>query len=155
LRVEVFAHEVFLLARHIRSHFAPDEISALLDRLAGHAETVLPLTVFEHATRNIICPLLQDGRCSVYEARPQCCRRHHSQDLAACQFTFDHPDDLEFPGAHDRDLFRALTGAMQQNIDAYAELGTALLEALRDPASWERWRAHQQAFVHASITPTA
>jgi hypothetical protein len=164
LRVEVFAHEIFLLARHIRSHFSADQISALLDRLDAHAGQVLPLTVFEHATRNIICPLLQNGRCSVYEARPQCCRRHHSQDLAACQFTFDHPDDLEFPGAHDRDLFRALTGAMQENIDAYAglgydhtiyELGTALLEALRDPESWDRWLAHEQAFLRASVTSSA
>jgi len=165
LRVEVFAHEIFRLARHIRSHFSEQEMGALLDRLAAHAEQVRPLTVFEHATRNIICPLLgQDGRCSVYAARPQSCRRHHSQDLAACQFTFDHPDDLEFPGAHDRDLFRALTGAMQENIDAYAELGfdhtiyelgTALLEALQDPASWERWQAHEQAFLEASITPAA
>ncbi|MEP6667834.1 MAG: YkgJ family cysteine cluster protein [Chthoniobacter sp.] len=163
LRVEVFAHEIFLLARHIRRHFSAEAISALLERLAGHAEKVLPLTVFEHATQNIICPLLQDGHCSVYAARPQCCRRHHSQDLAACVFTFDHPDDLEFPGAHDRDLFRALTGAMQENIDAYAELGfdhtiyelgTALEEALHDPASWKRWRAHEQAFLHASVTPT-
>ena len=161
LRVEVFAHEIFRLARHIRRHFSADELAALLDRLDAHAEQVLPLTVFEHATRNIICPLLQEGRCSVYEARPQSCRRHHSQDLAACVFTFDHPDDLEFPGAHDRDLFRALTGAMQENIDAYAELhfdhtiyelGTALGEALRDPASWARWQAHEPAFLHASVT---
>jgi Fe-S-cluster containining protein len=164
LRVETFAHEIFLLARHIRRQFSAEKLSALLDRLDAHAQKVLPLTVFEHATQNIICPLLQNGRCSVYVARPQCCRRHHSQDLAACQFTFDHPDDLEFPGAHDRDLFQALTGAMQQNIDAYAELGfdhtiyelgTALSEALRNPAAWERWLAHEQAFLHASVTSPA
>jgi Fe-S-cluster containining protein len=164
LRVEVFAHEIFLLARHIRGHFSADEISGLLGRLAAHAEKVLPLTVFEHATQNIICPLLQNGRCSVYAARPQSCRRHHSQDVAACQFTFDHPDDLEFPGAHDRDLFRALTAAMQENIDAYAELGydhtiyelgTALAEALRDDTSWVRWQERGQAFLQASVTPGA
>lgn len=164
LRVEVFAHEVFLLARHIRSHFTEDELLRLIGRLAAHAEKVLPLTVFEHATQNIVCPLLQNGRCSIYAVRPQSCRRHHSRDLAACQFTFDHPDDLEFPGAHDRDLFRTLTGAMQQNIDAYAELGfdhtiyelgTALLEALEDAASWQRWRHYDQAFLHASVTPSA
>ena len=116
LRVEVFAHEIFRLARHIRGHFSAAELSALLSRLAAHAETVLPLTVFEHATRNIICPLLgPDGRCSVYAARPQSCRRHHSQDLAACQFTFDHPDDLEFPGAHARDDRAALPQTSQRN----------------------------------------
>jgi len=165
LRIDVFAHEVFQLARYIQRHFSAEEIAALLERLAAHEEKVLPLSIFEHATRNIPCAmLLPDGRCGVYEARPQSCRRHHSRDLAACQFTYDHPDDLEFPSAHDRELYRALTGAMQQNIDAYFdlgfdctiyELGTALAEALRDPGAWDRWAAKEQAFLHASVTPSA
>jgi hypothetical protein len=164
LRIDVFAHEIFLMARHIRRHFSPEEIQALLARLEAHEQRVLPLSVFEHATTNILCPLLQDGKCSVYVARPQSCRRHQSQDVAACVYTYDHPDDLETPAAHDRELYRALTGAMQQNIDVYFdlgfdvtvyELGTALAEALRDPASWERWRSKEQAFLGASVTPTS
>jgi hypothetical protein len=134
-----------------------------MGRLDAHAEKVMPLTPFEHVTQNIECPLLQNGRCTVYAVRPHTCRRHHSQDFAACQYTYDHPDDLESPAAHDRDLYRALTGAMQCNIDVYSdlgfdhtiyELGTALKEALTDPASWQRWRNHEQAFIHASVTPT-
>jgi hypothetical protein len=79
-----------------------------------------------------------------------------------CRFTYDHPTDLESPAAHDRDLFRALSAAMQANIEAYAEvgydhtfyeLGTALEEALSDPASWQRWRDREQAFLRASVTP--
>ena len=162
LRVDVFAHEVFLIARHIRSHFSDGEIAAVLDRLAAHAAIVMPLTPFEHATRNTVCPLLQDGSCTVYAVRPHSCRRHHSQDFAACQFTFDHPTDIETPAAHDRDLFRALTEAMRENISAYAdigydatfyELGTALKEALSDPSSWSRWRDRGRAFLRASVTP--
>ena len=162
LRVDVFAHEVFLIADHIRSHFSGDEFAAVLARLAAHSESVCALTPFEHATRNTVCPLLQNDRCSVYAARPHSCRRHHSQDLAACQFTYDHPTDLDTPAAHDRDLFRALTEAMRQNIEAYAdagfdhtiyELGTALHEALTDPSSWHRWRDREPAFVLASVTP--
>lgn len=164
LRVDVFAHEVFLLARHIRAHFAEEEINALLVRLDAHADQVLRMTPAEHATTNVRCPMLEDGRCTVYAARPHACRRHHSQDLATCQHTYDHPTDLESPAAHDRELFRTLTEAMQQNIDAYAglgfdttiyELGTALRDALDDPASWERWRHREQAFFEASVTPPA
>lgn len=163
LRIDVFAHEVFLIAHHIRSHFDPGEMAKLMERLEAHSEKVTPLTPFEHVTQNIACPLLQNGRCSVYAVRPHSCRRHHSQDLAACQYTYDHPDDLETPAAHDRDLYRALTEAMQWNIDVYSalefdhtiyELGTAIKEALNDAASWERWRNHEQAFIHASVTPT-
>lgn len=72
--------------------------------------------------------------------------------------------DLESPAAHDRELFRTLTEAMQMNIDAYFqlgfdttiyELGTALNEALNDPACWQRWRNREQAFLRASVTPAA
>ncbi len=162
LRVDVFAHEVFLIARHIQTHFSPEELSGLLVRLAIHSAEVLPLTPFDHATRNVGCPLLVNHRCSVYAARGHSCRRHHSQDLAACQYTYDHPTDLETPAAHDRELFRTLSEAMQHGIDVYAqfgfdltiyELGTALAEALETPASWERWRAKEQAFLRASVTP--
>ena len=135
-----------------------------MTRLAAHAEKVMPLTPFEHATQNIVCPLLQDARCTVYAVRPHSCRRQHSQDFTACQFTFDHPSDLEAPAAHDGDLFRALTEAMWENIEAYAqlgfdhtfyELGTALNEALNDPSCWQRWRDNERAFINASVTPAA
>ena len=164
LRVDVHAHEVFLIAHHVRAHFTETQLSALRARLARHSAKVLPLTPFGHATQNIVCPLLQDGRCGIYAARPHSCRRHHSLDFAACQFTYDHPADLEAPAAHDRDLFRASTEAMQQGSAAYArlgfddtiyELGTALAEALDSPASWRRWRAKKKAFLRAAVTPAA
>ncbi len=162
LRVDVLAHEVFLIADHIRGEFSAEETANLLKRLTAHAEKVLPLTPFGHATQNIVCPLLQNDRCSIYAVRPHACRRHHSQDLAACQYTFDHPEDLDTPAAHDRGLFRALTDAMHQNIAAYAqlgydptiyELGTALNEALHDPETWQHWQNREEAFVEASVTP--
>lgn len=164
LRVEVLAHEVFLIADHIRRAFSAEEKAGLKLRLATHADAVLPLTPCEHATRNLTCPLLQNDRCSIYAVRPHACRRHHSQDLAACQYTHDHPEDLETPAAHDRELFRALTAAMRENIAAYAglgfdstnyELGTALQEALDDPETRRHWRDRQEAFIRASVTPAA
>lgn len=164
LRVDVFAHEVFLMAHHVRAYFSPEERASLMARLERHAAAVTPLTPFEHATTNIQCPLLIDGRCSVYSVRPHSCRRHHSRDFPTCQYTFDHPSDLESPAAHDRDLYRALTEAMQTNIDVYFhfgfdvtiyELGTALREALMDEDTWARWQAREQAFLQASVTSAA
>ena len=162
LRVDVFAHEIFPIVHHLRRHFSAEENARVLQRLAAHAEKVRPLTPFEHATQNHTCPLLENGRCSIYHVRPQSCRRHHSQDLAACQYTYDHPADVDTPAAHDRELFRTLTAAMRENIETYAqlgydhtfyELGTALHEALTDPTCEPRWRDHAPAFHHASVTP--
>ena len=163
LRVDVLAHEILLVAHYLRANFSPPMLSDLKARLHAHAARVLPLTPFAHATQNIACPLLaDDGRCSVYAVRPLSCRRHHSTNFAACQFTYDHPADLEFPGAHDVELFRTLTAALRETGQVYAEfafdttiyeLGTALAEALGDPASWTRWHEGQPAFLRASITP--
>ena len=164
LRVDVHAHEVFFMAQHVREHFTDAELAALLARLAVHSAKVLPLTPYDHATQNTVCPLLQDGRCSIYEARPHSCRRHHSLDFTACQFTYDHPTDLEAPAAHDRELFRTLTAGLLDAAETYArlgcddtiyELGTALAEALDTPSSWERWRDGKKAFLRASVTPSA
>lgn len=162
LRVDVYAHEVFLIVHHLQTDADPAELARIQLNLAAHAEALLPLTPFEHATRNIPCPLLEDGRCSVYSVRPAACRRQHSTDLAACQHTFDHPTDLESPAAHNRELFRTLTLAMHYSADAFEqlgfdttiyELGTALHEALETPTCWQRWRAGSRAFLRASVTP--
>ena len=164
LRVDVFAHEVFLIAHHLQVECDPAELARIKENLLAHAAVVLPLTPFEHATRNVPCPMLRDGQCSIYSVRPNACRRQHSTDLLACQHTFDHPADLEFPAAHDRELFRTLTAAMHYSEDAYSqlgydttiyELGTALQEALDFPECWERWRAGEKAFRRASVTPAA
>lgn len=162
LRVDVFAHEVFLMAHYVRTHFSAEERAALDGRLAVHAAEVGQLTPLAHATRNVPCPLLLAGRCSIYAARPHACRRHHSRDFAACQFTFDHPEDLAAPAAHDGELFRTISALMQQDIEGYAEagfdhtiyeLGTALQEALDDPATWPRWQNGGRAFLRAAVTP--
>jgi len=164
LRVDVYAPEVFLIAETLRKELPPPQLDELLGRLATHAELVTGMTVFEHATRNVACPLSREGWCSVYSVRPHTCRRHHSQDLAACQFTYDHPDDLEFPGAHSRELFTELTEAMGLHGAVYEyfgydgtvyELGSALHEALTDPACWQRWSRKETAFQKASVTPMA
>jgi hypothetical protein len=163
LRVDVFAHEVFLVAHYIWTHFSAAELAEVSERLAAHAARVTPLTPYEHATTNIRCALLRaDGCCGVYPARPHSCRRHHSRDVAACQYTFDHPTDLETPAAHEPALYRALSEAMVRGAEEYArlgfdctiyELGTALEEALRDPTCWGRWRRGGPAFLYASVTP--
>jgi len=162
LRVDVYAPEVFLIADALRTELSPVELLRLRERLAAHAGVVTRLTVMEHATRNVACPLSREGWCSIYAVRPHTCRRHHSRDLAACQFTFDHPEDLEFPGAHSRVLFEELTEAMGLHAAVYEylgydatiyELGSALEEALADAGCWRRWQRKKKAFRRASVTP--
>ncbi len=162
LRVDVHAHEVFHLAAFILTRWTKSEREDLVQRLMVRSGKVLALTPMELIKSNFVCALLKDGQCSVYEVRPHTCRRHHSLDLATCQHAYDHPDDLDFPSAHDRELFRLLTDEMEWGIEVYGqlgydrtiyELGSALLEALTLPDCWERWRRHERAFLFASVSP--
>ncbi|WP_297090879.1 YkgJ family cysteine cluster protein [uncultured Draconibacterium sp.] len=39
------------------------------------------------------CPLLHEGACLVYEARPMACRIYLSSDVKSCKQFFNNPDD--------------------------------------------------------------
>jgi hypothetical protein len=148
-RVEVRAHEVFAIAEHIDATFSADAKTALIARLEKHAQRVKQMAPKEHEATNVPCPLLVDSRCSVYPVRPFGCRRHHSTDLGACQYSHDNPKDLDFPGARDVDHFMLWNAMIDDangrfevaGLDAgHYELGTALLAALRNSAAIKRWR---------------
>jgi Fe-S-cluster containining protein len=148
-RVHVRAHEVFAIVNYIASKFSAQEREELIVRLKKHSERIAPMTRVQHETTNVPCPLLVDSACSVYPVRPLGCRRHHSTDVSACQYSHDHPEDVGFVGARDPAFFSLWSGMTSAAHQAYEtagfdaeeyELGTAILSALQNPASARRWR---------------
>jgi len=162
LRVDAKAHEVLAIAHFVHTRFTPAEREQLIGRLRAHSERVAPLSYPEHMATNVVCPLLVDGRCTVYAMRPFGCRRHQSQRVSACQYSYDHPEDLAFPSSRHPGLFMAAMQAEQSLQAVYPhlgydsvgyELGTALLEALTNPKSWRRWKTHKKTFLQAATAP--
>lgn len=158
LRVEAKAHEILLIGEHVESTFSSERKASLRKRLTQHKEKVKDLAYLEHMSRNVICPLLENGSCSVYEVRPFGCRRHQSKSLARCQYSYENPADLESPGGHDAGLSKVSVEAEGYLQDAYAmlkfdnvsyELGTALLEIFENKKVYNRWRNGKKAFVQA------
>lgn len=152
------AQEIFLLADFIRSHFSPDAQAALIDRLRQHFAIVSPLSTEAQMVINIPCPLLDGSRCSVYAARPLACRSYHSLDVSSCQRSYEHPDDLDETRPQLAQLASTWTAMTGLARDAFAdhgydetgyELGSALLEALTNPASWRRFYRRKKAFPTA------
>ena len=148
-RVHVRAHEVFAIVNYIEANFSADQKRALMDRLEKHAARIAPMTRKEHEATNVPCPLLVDSACSVFPVRPFGCRGHHSLDLAACQYSYDHPEDSAFPNAGDpeyRMLWHQMAALANGAFEGAGfdkqeyELGTAVLAALKNPASARRWR---------------
>jgi hypothetical protein len=50
------------------------------------------MTAAERQSPALPCPFLEEGRCSIYEARPLSCRGTNSLDAAACERTLRDPE---------------------------------------------------------------
>jgi hypothetical protein len=144
LRIDVRAHEVFLLVRELQRTRTGTELADL--RVAAASRS-------QEGNRVGSCPLLVQGRCSVYTARPAACRRHHSRSATACETLFHGGDPGEGIDYH----FLSEMGRFASNgthnafvaagFDGFSyDLNAALAEALADPTCGLRWFARQKAF---------
>ena len=113
------------------------------------------LSEMERMQRNVKCPFLAAGRCTIYEARPQTCRNYHATDATGCRASYEQPENTEIDpdfaplvyqtgGAH-VDAFCSTLQQHGYDITAY-ELSTALAAAIADPESRARFAAKQLPF---------
>jgi hypothetical protein len=86
VHVDATAPEILAVAAHLRSSLPPEALLALRGRLAAHAGRVRDLGDEARWAARIPCALLgDDGRCTVYAARPLRCRAFHSTSADACR----------------------------------------------------------------------
>jgi len=144
LRVAAVPAEVFLIARHLKQLSTGAQIT-LMDKLKIHAEAARGVVMEEHF---LPCPMLADGRCSVYAIRPAMCRRYLSLDVEECK----KPDAC---ASEDREMVVKSSALIFGTGQAYSraklsnqnhELGQALLVALTDPSAEDRWYRGEQVF---------
>ena len=159
-KIDARAHEIFALADWIQRNFTAEQRDAVLERARSHAAAVAPLTLEEHLRTVRACPLLRDMNCSAHPARPGVCRIGHSTDVRICERAFQNPHDLAAKGGSHAESKLAMTVASDGTSFAFLEagfdktvydLGSALAEALGDPAAQERWLAGERAFSKAAI----
>jgi Fe-S-cluster containining protein len=151
--VGVQAHEVLIVARHVQMHFSPAELEALIERAASHRAAFAGRSSVERMTMRKPCVLLREGSCSVYEARPEACRSHHSHSAEACRVNLEsgrEDADVYIPGVRGR-MFAVMLGIDQAVAEAgfdgrAYDLGSALHEALTDVLCASRWVRREAAF---------
>ena len=155
LKVDVQPRDAFRIVDFIRSHFSPEKQEEVLRKAQINWEKIQPMTYHQHAGANLACPLLQDGRCSVYPVRPSTCRIHHSRRVEPCKESFDNPESLELPDEPVPAVRIALASAHYGITKAYEACGydskaydinAALIEAMTNPRSEKRWRDGKAAF---------
>jgi Fe-S-cluster containining protein len=151
--VGVQAHEVLIVAQFIQTQFNPEALEAVIARTAAHRAAFAGRTMAERATLRTPCVLLREGSCSVYEARPEACRSHHSHSAAGCGQNLEagrEEIDVYVMGMRGR-MFAVMLGIDQgvaeAGFDGRAyDLGSALHEALTDSLCAVRWTQRKPAF---------
>jgi Fe-S-cluster containining protein len=154
--VDVRAAEVFRILDFVEQSFTPDERARVYAEVRANSGALRKLGEGERVTRNVKCPFLNEGRCTVYETRPQSCRNYHATDVAGCRQSYEEPENLDIDpdfapgvyqagGAH----VEAFCTAMREagyDVNAY-ELNYAFDAALAEPGARERFESRLRPFT--------
>jgi Fe-S-cluster containining protein len=157
--VDVRAAEVFRILDFVEQSFTPEEKARVYAEVRVNSAALRNLGEDERVTRNVKCPLLNEGRCTAYAARPQSCRNYHATNVAGCRQSYEEPENLDIDpdfapgvyqagGAH----VEAVSAAMREagyDVNAY-ELNCALDAALSDPGARERFESRRRPFAGLS-----
>jgi Fe-S-cluster containining protein len=157
--VDVRAAEVFRILDFVEQSFTPGERARVYAEVRANSGALRELGEGRSVTRNVKCPFLNEGRCTVYETRPQSCRNYHATSVAGCRQSYEEPENLDIDpdfapgvyqagGAH----IEAFCTAMREaGYDANAyELNFAFDAALSEPGARERFESGLKPFTGLS-----
>lgn len=120
----VFANtlEIICLGEHIKANFPPAMVEEITLRASRKNSRVSLMQENELLNHKSPCPLLNDGTCLAYKARPMACRIYLSTSLNSCRNFYSDPGNpeiypalLEFPLRAGRMLNEGFTAAFRQN----------------------------------------
>ena len=120
------SHEVHFLTDYMADYFSGDQIKTVLQKAKDKNDQVKKLGTEDILNVKSPCPLLNDGKCSVYEARPMACRIYLSQNLSSCIEFYKHPENknkfpalLDFPLRAGRMMNEGFKAALKsQNLNS-------------------------------------
>ncbi len=158
--VEVTIPEVLAVAHYIRENFTRQEHEVVLQSIDAAIKETEGMSREKRYDARVPCPLLRDGSCSVYDARPLPCRSYHSFDVETCKRDFAQPsarDTVDF------DRIAIMVGASiasgicvaltSERLDGRTiELARGLKIALEDPSLLSTWRSSPHAFDEAVMS---
>src|SRR6266850_23389 len=128
--------ELLRILERLTTTLDPDGIAAVRDRAASYTRQLNGRSFDEPTDESIPCPLLNDGRCSVYEVRPLTCRGYNSTSVDACRRAHESGNALVPIFSLIKDVTDATTVGAATALrdvgfnDALVDLGTALHIAL-------------------------
>jgi Fe-S-cluster containining protein len=143
----------------VERSFAPEEKARVYAEVRANSAALRQLNEDERVTRNVKCPFLNEGRCTVYAARPQSCRNYHATNVAGCQQSYEEPDNLDIDpdfapvvyqaGAAHVEAVSEAMGNAGYDVKAY-ELNCALDATLTDAGARGRFESRLPPFIGLS-----
>lgn len=157
--VDVRAVEVFGILDFVERTFTPEEKARVYAEIRANSVALDKLDEFERMRRNVKCPFLSEGRCTIYPVRPQTCRNYHATSVTGCQQSYEDPSNLDIDpefaplvyqagGAH----VDAFTTAMRDagyDTNVY-EMNCALAAGLSEPNARKRFESKLPPFTRVS-----
>lgn len=96
------SYELHFLSEQIKKSFSDEELAGLTERTETKHTRTSELTEAEILKFKAPCPLLKNGACSIYAARPMACRIYLSTKLETCLEFYQHPENEDnFPALID------------------------------------------------------
>ena len=154
--VDVRAAEVFHILDVVEQSFTAQEKARVYAEVRANSETLRNGSEGERVVCNLKCPFLNEGRCTIYAARPQSCRNYHATNVAGCEKSYDEPENLDIDPDFAPAVYQAgaahveahNTGMRQEGYDVTAyELNEALNAALMEPAARGRFESGVVPFL--------
>jgi len=115
------SYELHFLSEEVKKNFTKDALSTLLSQTENKCAQTSVLTEKEILKYKSPCPLLKNGSCSVYSARPMACRIYLSTKLESCLEFYKHPENdenfpalMDFPLRAGRMLNEGFTAALKE-----------------------------------------
>jgi Fe-S-cluster containining protein len=128
--------ELLRVLERVHSTFSVADVVALRERAKTYGGQVAGKNVNDPIDESVPCPLLVDGRCSVYDVRPLVCRGYNSTDVDACRNAHSDRSARVPIFAMLKDVTDGATVGAAQSLkaagfnDSLIDLGTALQLAL-------------------------
>ncbi|MCU4176644.1 YkgJ family cysteine cluster protein [Carboxylicivirga sp. N1Y90] len=115
------SHEIHFMWEFMKLNFSEDDQKLVVQTAFDNYQKRGRMSEDELLADKLACPLLKNGSCSVYPARPLTCRIYLSMSEPSCKTFFDKPNDknnfpqlFEFPLQAGRMLNEGLNSGLNE-----------------------------------------
>lgn len=152
-KVAVSIPEAFYIAGYLNDSLSSDVFAEMKEKISQTTGQVAGMSDKDRKISRIFCPLLVDGSCSVYDARPLTCRGYNSSSESICKRNYLSRHDANVPYKMKLKekvytvFYGIIDGSKASGLQSNSvELVAALNFIFQNPGSEARWLQGEEVF---------